>query len=202
MRRSGFTLIEMLVVIAIIAVLAAILFPVLSKARAKARQATCASNLKQLAMAVEMYSADWDDMFPGAPNGEGGSGVYGGWIWYGDFDVPHADYFEVAKGALYGYTRNRDIYVCPQDRSRSGCTYELNGLLRWGFIGSVEMPADTILFVPENDHGTANDGYFDLEVGDWPLPDHNDGTNCAFVDGHVKWHAWSREQIHAACRLE
>ena len=51
MRRRGFTLIELLVVIAIIAILAAILFPVFAKARAKARQASCLSNVKQILLA-------------------------------------------------------------------------------------------------------------------------------------------------------
>src|SRR5438132_5762988 len=67
MRRSsntGFTLIELLVVIAIIAVLAAILFPVFARAREKARQTSCLSNQKQIAMAVLMYIDDYDETFP------------------------------------------------------------------------------------------------------------------------------------------
>src|SRR2546421_1398068 len=64
MRRSGFTLIELLVVIAIIAILAAILFPVFAQARAKARQAGCLSNMKQLATGILMYAQDWDETFP------------------------------------------------------------------------------------------------------------------------------------------
>ncbi|MFQ6098945.1 MAG: DUF1559 domain-containing protein, partial [Armatimonadota bacterium] len=62
-RTVGFTLIELLVVIAIIAILAAILFPVFSRAREKARQASCQSNLKQLALGFLMYAQDYDEKF-------------------------------------------------------------------------------------------------------------------------------------------
>lgn len=63
-RNKGFTLIELLVVIAIIAILAAILFPVFAQAREKARQSTCISNQKQIALALLQYSQDNDEQFP------------------------------------------------------------------------------------------------------------------------------------------
>ena len=62
--KKGFTLIELLVVIAIIAILAAILFPVFAKAREKARQTTCISNQKQIALAVNMYVQENEETMP------------------------------------------------------------------------------------------------------------------------------------------
>ena len=64
MRRRGFTLIELLVVIAIIAILAAILFPVFSKAREKARQTKCTSNLKQMVLALQIFTQENDEKLP------------------------------------------------------------------------------------------------------------------------------------------
>lgn len=123
MRRMGFTLIELLVVIAIIAILAAILFPVFASARAKARQTTCLSNLKQLSLAESMYADDWSNRWPIAGcnsraaitpksmwdprppvNGVGqiGSDGRGGYL-YLPFQV------------LDLYTKNRALWKCPSD---------------------------------------------------------------------------------------
>src|SRR6476620_4284165 len=62
--RRAFTLIELLVVITIIAILAAILFPVFAQAREKARQAACSSNLRQIGLAFGMYAQDYDEKLP------------------------------------------------------------------------------------------------------------------------------------------
>lgn len=64
MRQAGFTLIEMLIVIAIIAILAALLFPVMTIARGKGRRTQCISNMRQMGQALQMYLADHDELFP------------------------------------------------------------------------------------------------------------------------------------------
>ena len=63
-RRSGFTLIELLVVIAIIGILAAMVFPVFARARESARKAVCLSNVKNIALAIQMYLSDYGDRLP------------------------------------------------------------------------------------------------------------------------------------------
>src|SRR5947207_1538939 len=96
-RRSGaagFTLIELLVVIAIIAVLSAILFPVFAQAREKARQSSCASNMRQMSLAVQMYTQDYDERLPLAATATATSFLN----WH-DLADP--------------YVKNIQIWICP-----------------------------------------------------------------------------------------
>ncbi len=94
-RPKAFTLIELLIVIAIIAILAAIHFPVFATAREKARQTACASNEKQLALGITQYLQDFDEHMPS-----------GTWSWGGGCGW---------AGQVYPYVKSTGAFMCPND---------------------------------------------------------------------------------------
>jgi len=112
-RSSAFTLIELLVVVAIISVLAAILLPALSKSKTSARRAQCASNLRELGMAAQMY---WHDnngnCFPTSLNvTNGGKTWWFGWI---DGTQPEGHRpFDLSVGVLFPYLASSEVRLCP-----------------------------------------------------------------------------------------
>src|SRR6266496_4811599 len=76
-KRRGFTLVELLVVIGIIAILIGILLPTLGRARESSRRSACLSNLRQLGMVLQMYANDYNDQIPiGYAVGQPWTGYY------------------------------------------------------------------------------------------------------------------------------
>ena len=109
LTTNGFTLIELLVVISIIAILAAILFPVFAKARAMAQQNTCLSNVKQLTLAANMYATDWGGSYAPLRSADQ-------WCWWFAVMGPSQDVTTMEpdnSSLLKGYYRNKQLTVCP-----------------------------------------------------------------------------------------
>jgi prepilin-type N-terminal cleavage/methylation domain-containing protein/prepilin-type processing-associated H-X9-DG protein len=200
-KARGFTLIELLVVIAIIAILAAILFPVFARAREKARTASCASNLKQIALGALMYGQDYDEWAIGWNQGgncTSGDAV-GGW----------------PEHVIYPYIKNAQVFLCPDlifgGNPQCGnfapwaramnlpSSYGWNcvglGNGRGTSMGQLIRPAELYWVADGGNPWRAwmrsplgcGAGY----VSDATEP-HNEGRNVAFCDGHVKWVKSSR----------
>jgi prepilin-type N-terminal cleavage/methylation domain-containing protein/prepilin-type processing-associated H-X9-DG protein len=199
-RHSAFTLIELLVVIAIIAILAALLLPALSQAKEWARKTACASNLRQLSVAVRMYGDESEDRLPGvwdASVGNGRDSGADGWMFFMSFGAPTR--FDPSRGSLYRYAENPNVFQCPSDRALSGNSYAMNALLSRatatvGFhagISEAELtaPSSTFLFLeeaaPQTVNGdSTNDSYHDPR-NDRVTSRHRGTANFLFCDGHV-----------------
>ena len=194
--KRAFTLIELLVVIAIIAILAAILFPVFAQARDKARQTSCLSNQKQLALGTLMYIQDYDETFPRS--------VY----------VVAPNIAFSAYDAIGPYLKNIQIFQCPSAtpgvnwRARVAaiglqspnfqfvgfvpnlgvfgeylCGTPFNKQTPAQSLAAMQAPVDTILFFDGWMRNTTVLDWFNF-LGD---ARHNDGTTMCFADGHSKW---------------
>jgi prepilin-type N-terminal cleavage/methylation domain-containing protein/prepilin-type processing-associated H-X9-DG protein len=160
-KQKAFTLIELLVVIAIIAVLMAILMPTLDKAREQGRRAVCLSNLKQLALAWNMYADENDDKIVNGEAAGSGNGLastpsvsssrHPGEKWWvggdcGDFwndeHLPRETQLNALRnGALYPYCKKETLYRCPTGVRGEMRTYtigdSMNGIPRDGTSRSI-----------------------------------------------------------------
>ena len=204
--RRGFTLIELLVVIAIIAILAAILFPVFARARAKANQASCLSNLKELGLAMIMYASDYDGNFTFMGSGHQDTPVVPGDYYFNYNSGSAYQYFYRSWASnIYPYVKNVQIYRCPAtDYDCYGVAYGLpsHGANpaggRVSIFGrpneeDIARPAE-ILMITEKGAGGGNQ--YLLSAQYYACRDtHNEGGNITFFDGHSKWLKFERGPI-------
>jgi len=212
--RSAFTLIELLIVISIIAMLAALLLPALKGARDRAYTTVCANQLRQINFGLVMYADDYDRCYPptvydgtaktdptmnfmnAPPAADGGSG-YNCWLWL-----------------LYPYHHKPEIYLCPSAKFHGyGWTYGYAlGFESWVSTTGVWSPyCFSATGPPIGPVRRGNETYTDRKIlimdgrsgwavgytrglfchGGYQDKQHNGapngGPNCLFVDGHVGW---------------
>ena len=194
---SAFTLIELLVVIAIISILAAIIFPVFSQARDKARQASCASNERQVSTGILMYAQDYEEALPPEATVVAGLEV----LWP---EITHS------------YIGTTGIQRCPSDGRSKTNSYGTNELAFADFtddpappvatMGTITTPTDTVMLAElgtENDFKTDRPDAYKIPPPSGPDDDPSPGElldpadarpsarhagrcNVSFMDGHVK----------------
>jgi prepilin-type N-terminal cleavage/methylation domain-containing protein len=112
-RGAAFTLIELLVVIAIIAILAALLMTAVSRAKNSASKATDINNLRQIMIALNVYTSDDGDVLP-PPNWDNGGGSLTGWLYKPD--SANGNRFNLQKGLFWPTLQNPKVYFCPMDK--------------------------------------------------------------------------------------
>lgn len=212
--HRAFTLIEILVVIAIIGILSAILFPVFSRARENGRKTVCLSNMRQLGMAFQQYAQDSRGKYPlagnyqawnpgfahwvtGVPGGAGADGNLAA-LQEANGDFPYVDGKKavVETGALFPYVKSTAVYICPSNRDGKvkGLSYSMNCAVSGLNTSFIRSPGDIILLVDEE---YATDGFFwaantkvytdNGNSTDKLTTEHNGGGNFLFADGHVKY---------------
>ena len=188
--RRAFTLIEILVVIAIVALLAAILFPVFSRARENARKTSCANNTRQIGLAILQYAQDNDETLPP--------------VAYEDDAGDDVQWPELVEP----YLKGAQALKCPSDSRSRSVSYGLNEA---AFVDWEDDPSDPALTLAEFEHpaetvmggdvGTEDDfttprpdtlkmvepgDDLDDAVDARPAARHLERVNIAFMDGHVK----------------
>lgn len=205
--HRAFTLVELLVVIAVIAILAAILFPVFAFARRSARRTVCASNLRQTGIAFTLYQQDNDGGFPAAPSAiqnlnvsenyfplhdgfcEGSVAEVGSWT---DLILPYVSRRAPSAHSLTSARPTSSLFFCPDDfnpPARLGVVTQSEGTPSTSYAYKMWLAqARSELSVPKPEQMALLWEQKDFHMGG----NNNDFTrasqlNVLFVDGHARW---------------
>ncbi len=208
-RRKAFTLIELLVVIAIIAVLMAVLMPALNRAKEQGKRAACLNNVKQMALAWNLYADDYDDKIVNGNTSIGGHNKDGTcWVYWPGRGASEQERIQGIKdGLLYQYCPNLKLYKCPTGIRGELVTYAIPDAMNGydhiddGDIGDYIVRRRMQLRQPQRRAIFLDEGR--LSPQSWTIwfhqerwwdqitARHGDGTNFSFADGHSEYWKWN-----------
>jgi prepilin-type processing-associated H-X9-DG protein/prepilin-type N-terminal cleavage/methylation domain-containing protein len=207
----GLTLVELLVVVAVVSLLAGLLLPALGRSKAGARRVQCVGNLRQLGLAVQMY---WDENEGNAFRYRGASTNGGDLYWFGWLErgAEGSRRFDATQGALFPYLGGRGVEVCPSlntamasfKRKASGSSYGYGYNLEFSppakeaplKVSQVQQPSGTVVLAdaaqvntfqpPASPQNPMLEEFYYLSLHEPTAHFRHDGlANAVFCDGHV-----------------
>lgn len=218
--RRGFTLVELLVVIGIVALLISILMPALQRARTAAQRTQCLSNLRQIAVGYRMYIDENRGFLPrGHPDSHASHPHLAGFVphFIGTaYDGTHSNVAPdrrgntreaIMNGCLWKYLKNVSIWKCPGAKDERLVSYGINCYLNGENFGGTVQKATKVkrhdrvfVLIDEYDprggefaHNLGSFGVLPLGNNQWIDPPgawHDNGACVSFLDGHAVYIKW------------
>jgi len=214
----GFTLVELLLIVAIISVLSALLLSPLARSKAKVESLSCVNNLRQLSLAWLLYADEHNERLVnnhGVPETLSRRQTWANNVQDWEASDDNTNLLLLANSKLAPFaSRSTRIYKCPSDREPAPNGPRIRSMSMNAMVGDpgeltnrfnplyaqyfkkseVQNPAGIFVFLDEH-ADTLNDGFFvnrleDQSWGNLPGSYHNGGANFAYADGHAASHHW------------